>query len=78
MAEVNPEHPVTQRLHDNWHKICLVLLEKLGGEIVITEEDIKAIFVEKYPDHAILAHEKKDGLHLKIITAKEARRLAVN
>jgi hypothetical protein len=78
MSELNPEHPVTKKLHTEWHKICLLLLEKLNGgrEVVITEADVQTL-VEKYPDHAILAHDKRDGLHLKIVTMEQARRLSV-
>jgi len=74
--EINPQHPVTKTLHDQWHKLCLLLIDKLndGDEVVITEADVKQLAV-RYPDHAILAHDKKDGLHLRIVSMAEAKKL---
>lgn len=75
--ELNPEHPVTSALHEQWHKLCMILMDRLGeSEILITEDEIKA-WGEKYPDHAILAHAHKDGLTLKVVTMEEGRRLTM-
>lgn len=69
MSEVNPEHPVTEMLHDHWHKICAVLLMRLGleagkGEIVITAQD-----VIKLGDGAnIITHDQHDGIHLFLVS----------
>jgi hypothetical protein len=30
MAELNPDHPVTKDMHDQWHKFCALLMLKLG------------------------------------------------
>ena len=74
--ELNPDHPVTRTLHDQWHKMCFMLLHKLndGKEVIITAEDVNQM-AARYPDHAILVHDKKDGLHLRIVTMKEAEKL---
>jgi hypothetical protein len=74
MDEINPSHPVTKSLHDQWHKLCMILLDRLGEEQIITITDVE-LFAAKYPDHAILAHDQKDGLHLKVVTMAQARRM---
>ncbi|TAL43980.1 MAG: hypothetical protein EPN91_05285 [Salinibacterium sp.] len=75
--EVNPHHPVTMGLHAEWHKLLAIVMWKLNvREIVLTEADIRG-FVAHLPDgSAVLAHDKRDGLHLRLIDACEAERLA--
>lgn len=42
--ELNPNHPVTQAVHDHWHKICALVMVKLGvKQVEITSVDIDAI-----------------------------------
>jgi hypothetical protein len=76
IEEINPEHRVTSTLHDHWHKLLAVVLFKLKvNEITITAADIGAMEAQ-FPGGmpCILAHEKKDGLHLSVISEEEARR----
>lgn len=79
IEEINPEHPVTSKLHAEWHKLLAVVMHKFNlGEVVITSRDITDMehsFPEGMP--CILAHDKKDGIHLSLITEEEARRKAV-
>jgi hypothetical protein len=44
--ELNPNHPVTLQIHDQWHKIAAVLLMKLVADerhpqLEITEQDVR-------------------------------------
>jgi hypothetical protein len=74
MSALNPNHPVTDALSDQWHKILMAVFIKLGlDEIVITNEDVLAIGDYQ---HAIMAHAKPDGLHIAVITEQEAQLLA--
>lgn len=78
--ELNPEHPVTRRLHGHWHKICALLLHRFVGagfEVHITEADVTKIeeTFKAEGGPAVLAHEK-DGLHLTLISMAEGRRKA--
>lgn len=42
--ELNPNHPVTQQVHDSWHKIAAILMQKFGKSAVeITHADILAL-----------------------------------
>ena len=73
MAELNPNHPVTQAMHDHWHKICLLLMRKQGLQrVVITPEDIQAT----PSGGAIAVQEQHDGLHVFLVDAAEAQSLA--
>lgn len=71
MSELNPDHPVLEKLRDQWHKVCLVLMLRLKEkEIVITSKDIDAINASPYKN--IIAHERHDGLHIILATDEEA------
>jgi len=74
--EVNPNHPVTAAVHDHWHKIVALLMHKFElGHVVITGQDLAA-FEREYPNHAIMIHDKRDGIHLRMVSMEEADRLA--
>ena len=75
--ELNPTHSVTIEMHDLWHKIAMILLDRLGvKELLITNADVEE-FGRKYDGMAIMFHARKDGLFLKVITMEEAKRKAV-
>jgi threonine dehydratase len=71
MSELNPNHPVTQAVHDHWHKLAAFAVMKAGGHIVITADDIDAA-----AGMAIVVQEKLDGLHLRIVEPSAAMLLA--
>lgn len=73
MTELNPNHPVTQAVHDHWHKLCALLMHKQGLQrVVITAEDIKAL----ENGASIAVQEKHDGLHLFLVDEAQAKVLA--
>lgn len=82
MVELNPNHPVTAGLHDNWHKLLLLVLFKyrdvLPKDVVIVREDLDKLLAEfegrGMP--TIFAHDRSDGLHLRVIDEEEGVRLA--
>jgi hypothetical protein len=62
--ELNPHHPVTSGLSDQWHKLLGIYMRKQGlKEIHITEEDVDEV-VKSGSMPVIVAHEKKDGIHI--------------
>lgn len=78
MVELNPDHPVTEQLHDNWHKFCGILMMKLGarvniGEVFIGLEDVNKL-AALGDGVAVLAHVQHDGIHLKLVDAAGAAR----
>lgn len=72
--ELNPNHPVTQNLRENWHVLVAVLIHKMGVDhVVITAEDMDAVAAKEV---CLAAHEDEEGLHLRAITRDEAEALA--
>jgi hypothetical protein len=71
--ELNPNHPVTQQVSDHWHKVCAILMAKMGVDhVVITPADIMLL----QQDCAITFQELHDGLHLRLVDASQAERIA--
>lgn len=71
--EINPNHPVTNAMHDQWHKVAALLVLKYGGgHVVITASDLNHV----NPNMAISVQELPDGLHLRILDEQTARRAA--
>lgn len=79
--EINPNHPVTQEVHDHWHKIAALLLLKITGgkkgKIVrISVADISRMADESGDLGAIVLQERGDYMELRMVSRKEAERLA--
>lgn len=75
MSELNPKHPVTQEMHDLWHKMVAVLLWKhCNGRDTITEADMNG-FMEAHPAANVIFHAHKTTVDLTIVTEEEGRRL---
>lgn len=73
--ELNPNHPVTQAIHDHWHKIAALILYKLEiEEIVISANDINLL---GNSEKAVMFEELEDGIHVRLVSMEEAERLAV-
>lgn len=69
--ELNPNHPVSQQTHDQWHKFVAIMLYKYG-DVVISMADVSAM-----PDDiAVTVQELDDGIHLRLVSMAEAERLA--
>ena len=72
MTELNPNHPVTESLRDQWHKICAIVMHKLNVSTVdITTEDMSAL-----ADFRIAAYVYKDSITLSLMSISEGERLA--
>jgi len=70
--EINPHHPTTKAVHDEWHKIAAILMGKFKTRhVVLTIADIDSIAGEN-----IAIQELPDGLHVRLVDDKEASRLA--
>lgn len=77
-TEINPENEVVKTLHNQWHKVVAVILNKLNlREIEITSMDIIKLqldFPEGMP--TVLADSRGGKFVIKLITEAEGRRLA--
>lgn len=75
MSELNPNHPVTRGLHDHWHKLCAILMVKLGvSSVRITEGELLEICSRTGLN--IVADERGGALTLRLVDDEEAAKLA--
>lgn len=73
MSELNPNHPMTQAIHDQWYKFCALIMSKYDlHNVIITMDDIHKLGSDK----CLAVQEKLDGLHIRLIDLEEAEELA--
>lgn len=71
--ELNPNHPMTEGVRDQWHKIVALLVERTPEKhVVITTADIQRLPL----DSAVVVEDRMDGLHVYLVGMDEARKLA--
>jgi hypothetical protein len=78
LSELNPNHPVTESVREQWHKFAAVLIFKqLGakGSIVITFADLEA-FAAALPNGAVVCDTRNNVITLRLVDSDEAERLA--
>jgi hypothetical protein len=74
MSELNPNHPVTQEVHDHWHKVCGVLMQKFGQTAVeITSDDVAALGDNEM---CVVADCRGGKFIVRLMTMEEGERLA--
>lgn len=72
--ELNPNHPVTQQVHDSWHKIAAILMQKFGMYAVeITEADVLALGDN---EKAVMADCRGGRFVIRLVSMGEAEKLA--
>ena len=75
MSELNPNHPVTMAMHDNWHKIVAILLARdYNGKTEITQAEIQK-WSQKYEGHSVVIKETEGKLKLWLVNQEEGERL---
>lgn len=75
MGELNPNHPVTRELREQWHKLCALVMFKFGAtEVRITTADMERFLNSGRAN--ITMHPKGEVLTLALVTDAEAARLA--
>lgn len=72
--ELNPNHPITQLTHDNWHKIVGVLMLKFGyTDVEILSEDVRRLGdMEK----CVVADCRGGRFVIRVMDIKEGEKLA--
>lgn len=71
--ELNPNHPTTRAISDHWHKIAAIMMHKLGvTHVHITEDDLRTLPADMF----MVAHDRRDGLHIRFVDSQTAHRLA--
>lgn len=72
--ELNPNHPVTQQVHDHWHKIAAILMQKFGKSAVeITEADVLALGDN---ENAVMADCRGGRFVIRLVSMSEAQKFA--
>lgn len=75
MSELNPNHPVTIELREQWHKLCAIVMFKLDlQEITITVSDIQRMSDSGMAN--ITMRSKGNVITLALVSDAEAARLA--
>ena len=75
MPELNPNHGVTNEFREQWYKLCAIVLFKSGAKsIQITAADIDRFANSGVAN--IVCAPKGDTLTLKLVSDKEATRIA--
>jgi hypothetical protein len=70
--ELNPNHQVTRAVHDQWHKLCALLMAKFQTtHVVISLADIRLLSGKSN----ITVRELDDGIHLELVDDATAERL---
>jgi FixJ family two-component response regulator len=71
MTELNPQHPTTQAMSGQWHKLLAIVMCKLAQRhIVVDVNDITAV-----EGLTVALQELTDGIHIRLIDQKEAEQL---
>jgi hypothetical protein len=72
---LNPNHPVTKEIDEQWYKICAVLMHKQGlTEVTITQADLESFLASGRAN--ISVYPSGDIMTLRLHTDEEARKLA--
>lgn len=73
--ELNPNHKVTQDMHDQWHKIVVLLMRKFNcNHVELSEGDVLALGDSGVG--AVTIRERDGAIHLDLVSWDEAERLA--
>lgn len=74
--ERNPNHPVTNAMRDQWHKLCAIALWLSGKtELNITAKDIEDFQESELKN--IVVHPQADVITLRLVSDEEGKRLAL-
>lgn len=72
--ELNPNHPITQTVHDHWHKIVGIIMAKLGHDALeITEEDL-ALLGDN--EKCVVADCRGGKFVVRLMSMEEGKKLA--
>jgi hypothetical protein len=74
MTELNPNHPVTEELHEQWHKIVAILMLKMGvRELELHPEDvIRAVDQFSGTMPVLVADARNNRFVLRLMSYDEA------
>lgn len=77
MPKLNPNHPVTQQLTDEFmHKIAAILVMKMGGRAEVTSQDLRDLSNLFDGETPTLVTKSGDTLQFWLVPESEAMVLA--
>lgn len=79
MTEINPNNAHLKAMREHWQKIVGILLNKFapGCEVIIEVKDVEALTkISPGEIPVVVSWEQRDGIHLKLVGEREARKLA--
>lgn len=72
--EINPDHPMTKAMHDQWHKIAVLLMMKLKQRhIEISASDIEKLIASE--SSTVVVQTKGDKIILDLVSEAEGKRI---
>lgn len=76
--KINPNHPVTQLLDDEFmHKLCTVLVMQMGGSARITIADLEALQLRfGGAEPTLVTHAHADNIELTLVSREDGEKLA--
>ncbi len=75
MSALNPNHPVTRIVNDQWHKIVDLLMKRFGQtEVTFTEADVATL--EEDGGCGVVFHAKKDSIVIRLVSQEEGEKIA--
>lgn len=76
MSELNPNHPVTQELCEQWHKIVALIMRAQGlTELIISPSEVQEAFSTLDGLNVTIRINDRQGVVLQLVSDKEAERL---
>jgi hypothetical protein len=82
-GEVNPNHPMTKFVREQWHKICALLMQKMEAEHKIPglpdyEVEITAGEIERLTERnlAVVIQERGERLFIRLMPMEMGEKLA--
>lgn len=75
MSMINPNHPVSQLMDGNWHKVLVLLMIKHGIKEFLIDEEVLEL-LNNLENQAVIAHSKKEGLLIRVVSREEGVLLA--
>lgn len=79
MAEINPNNAHLKAMCEHWQMIVAILLHKFapGCEVIIEAKDVEALTkIAPGETPVVVSWEQRDGIYLKLVGEREARKLA--
>jgi hypothetical protein len=73
MNAINPNHPVTQSVEENWHKIVALMVLQQGGKVTIGCDEIESMI--DGPPQVVVVKYAANSIDLWMVSEVEAQHM---